>query len=144
MYFFKEGKFKLFDPVKDEAEARFPAFVKEQPCPWGGKDFEHLTRELQQRFLNTPLPVVMIETQDQNEVRDLFIRLQAGMPLNSQEKRDAWPGNFTEYILKVGGKPVLPRYPGHDFFVKVMKAKKRIAVSSGKLWPVVHAVSCPA
>ncbi len=125
LYFFMEGQFKLFDPVKDEAEARFPAFVKEQPCPWGGKDFAGLTPELRERFLNTALPVVMIETQDQNEVRDLFIRLQAGMPLNSQEKRDAWPGNFTEYILKVGGKPALPRYPGHEFFVKVMKASPK-------------------
>ena len=125
LYFFMEGQFKLFDPVKDEAEARFPAFVKEQPCPWGGKDFEGLTPELRQKFLDTSLPVVMIETQDQNEVRDLFIRLQAGMPLNSQEKRDAWPGNFTEYILKVGGKPALPRYPGHEFFVKVMKASPK-------------------
>ena len=74
LYFFKEGQFKLFDPVKDEAKARFPAFVKEQPCPWGGKAFADLTPELQQQFLNTPLPVVMIETQNQNEVRDLFIR----------------------------------------------------------------------
>jgi hypothetical protein len=32
---------------------------------------------------------------DPNEARDLFVRLQAGMPLNSQEKRDAWPGQFT-------------------------------------------------
>src|SRR5205823_13178717 len=55
---------------------------------------------------------------------DLFIRLQAGMPLNSQEKRDAWPGNFTEYVLKVAGKPELPKYPGHDFFKDVMKAKQ--------------------
>jgi hypothetical protein len=45
------------------------------------------------------------------------------MPLNSQEKRDAWPGNFTDYILKVGGKPAVAKYPGHDFFPRVMKAK---------------------
>lgn len=65
----------------------------------------------------------MIETDISNEARDLFIRLQAGMPLNSQEKRDAWPGNFTEFILKIGGKPQIAKYPGHEFFQDIMKAK---------------------
>jgi hypothetical protein len=117
-----EGEFKLFDPVKDEEEARFPAFIKEVPCPWGGKRFDELGNNLRNQLLENMLSVVMIETDVINEARDLFIRLQAGMPLNSQEKRDAWPGNFTEFILKVGGKPQLPKYPGHEFFKKVMKA----------------------
>ncbi len=74
-------------------------------------------------MLTTPLNVVFIETNESNEARDLFIRLQAGMPLNPQEKRDAWPGTFTEYILKLAGKPEIARYPGHEFFKVVMKAK---------------------
>ncbi|MEZ6015674.1 MAG: DUF262 domain-containing protein [Planctomycetota bacterium] len=127
---FKEGAFKLFDPVADEAEARFPAFVKDEPCPWGGKDFPHLDDETRKRFLATPLSVVMIETDNANEARDLFIRLQAGMPLNAQEKRDAWPGKFTEFVLKVGGKPEIARYPGHEFFVKLMGAR---ATGRGKV-----------
>jgi hypothetical protein len=45
------------------------------------------------------------------------------MPLNAQEKRDAWPGNFTEFVLKLGGKPEIPRYPGHDFFKVLLGAK---------------------
>lgn len=121
---FKEGAFRLFDPVGDEAEARFPAFVRDEPCPWGGQDFPHCDAEVRARFLATPLSVVMIETENENEARDLFIRLQAGMPLNAQEKRDAWPGGLTEFVLKVGGKPEIARYPGHDFFVKLMGAKK--------------------
>ncbi len=32
LYEFKEGAFKLFDPVKDSAEARFPGFIEKQPC----------------------------------------------------------------------------------------------------------------
>ncbi len=123
LYAYKEGAFKLFDPVVDEEEARFPSFIKNQSCPWGGKRFEELSPELQDQMLTTPLSVVLIETNIPNEARDLFIRLQAGMPLNSQEKRDAWPGRFTEYVLKLGGKPEIPRYPGHDFFKTVMKAR---------------------
>ena len=118
-----EGAFKLFDPVADAQEARFPSFIEQQACPWGGKMFEEMDEPLQKQFLGTVLSVVMIYTDESNEARDLFIRFQAGMPLNSQEKRDAWPGNFTEFILKTGGKPLVPKYPGHDFFSGVMKAK---------------------
>jgi hypothetical protein len=59
-----------------------------------------------------------IDTSTDDEARDLFIRLQAGLPLNAQEKRDAWPGGFTEFVLHFGGKPQIKRYPGHDFFIK--------------------------
>jgi hypothetical protein len=119
-----DGAFRLFDPIKDEAEARFPDFIKRQPCPWGGKAFGELPQEHQKAFLNTSLRIVQIETHDNNEARDLFVRLQAGMPLTSQEKRDAWPGQFTDFVLRLGGKPGLARYPGHDFFNELMGAQK--------------------
>ena len=121
---FKEGGFKLFDPVKDAVEARFPEFIKRQECPWAGLGFPELSRELKAQFLATPLQIVKITVADSNEARDLFVRLQAGIPLNSQEKRDAWPGQFTEFVLKLGGKPNIPRYPGHDFFNVLMKANR--------------------
>ena len=123
LFRFSEGGFRLFDPAKDAAVARFPAFIKDQPCEWGGKTFEELSPELKRRFQDTPLSVVYIKTDFANEARDLFIRLQAGLPLNAQEKRDAWPGKFTEFVLKLGGKPELDKYPGHDFFAKAMKTK---------------------
>lgn len=123
LYEYVEGAFPLFHPIDDEEEARYPAFIKDRPCEWGGKRFDELEKETQLKLLNTTLAIVMVKTDEANEARDLFIRLQAGMPLNSQEKRDAWPGHFTEYILKLGGKPEIPKYPGHDFFPKVMGAK---------------------
>jgi hypothetical protein len=121
---FYEGAFKLLDPVKDEAEARFPDFIKKQPCPWGQSLFHELSDELKGKFLDTSLRIVRIETHDPNEARDLFVRLQAGMPLNSQEKRDAWPGQFTDFVLRLGGKTGLARYPGHDFFNVLMRAQR--------------------
>ncbi|MEQ1908024.1 MAG: DUF262 domain-containing protein [Vicinamibacterales bacterium] len=121
---FHEGAFKLFDPDKDAADARFPDFIKREPCPWGGKAFHDLTEDLKQQLLQTSLRIVKIETHNQNEARDLFVRLQSGMPLNSQEKRDAWPGQFTDFVLRLGGKAGLARYPGHDFFNILMKAQK--------------------
>jgi 5-methylcytosine-specific restriction endonuclease McrA len=121
---FHDGAFKLFDPEKDAAEARFPDFIKKQPCPWARRYFHELPDDVKKRFLETQLRVVRIETNDSNEARDLFVRLQSGMPLNSQEKRDAWPGQFTDFILRLGGKPGLARYPGHDFFNVLMGAKR--------------------
>ena len=116
LYEFKEGAFKLFHPIDDDKEARFPTFLKKTPCPWATSNFDSLSPELQQQFLDTPLFIVKISDAADNEARDLFIRLQAGLPLNAQEKRDAWPGGFTEFILKLAGKPEIARYPGHDFF----------------------------
>lgn len=120
---FHEGAFKLFHPVEDDARARFPRFLHNEPCPWARLDFHSLPEELKSQFLQTKLPVARIETENINEVRDLFVRLQAGFPLNPQEKRDSLPGGFTDYVLQLGGKPEIARYPGHPFFQDILKMK---------------------
>jgi hypothetical protein len=120
---FRDGAFSLFDPVADEKVARFPAFIKNEECPWANKSFDQLLPEIQDRFLATEISIAMIETKQNNEVRDLFVRLQSGLPLNHQETRDAWPGHFTEFVLKLGGKPELARYPGNPFFQNTLGMK---------------------
>ena len=121
LYLYCEDAFPLYNA--DDSHAKFPSFLKSKPCPWGGKRFKELTEELQSQLLNAELPVASITTDDDNEVRDLFVRLQAGFPLNAQEKRDSYPGDFTEFILWLGGKPKIPRYPGHEFFQSVLGMK---------------------
>lgn len=123
LHYFKEGAFKLFDPIKDDKQARFPDFVKRKACPWARADFLSLSPDLKERFLSTQLNVVKVTTDDEDEARDLFIRLQAGLPLNAQEKRDAWPGGFTQLILQLAGKSGLIRVPGHEFFSRLVKNK---------------------
>ena len=120
---FADGAFSLFTP--DDERAKFPKFLQDEPCPWGGKDFQGLEEELKRRLLDAEIPVAYIETDNDNEVRDLFVRLQSGFPLNAQEKRDSTPGEFTDFILKLGGKPEIIRYPGHPFFRNVMRMKPR-------------------
>jgi len=120
LFLFAENAMKLFDPVKDEKAARFPKFVSQVPCPWGGSDYIGLG-ELREKFDSTELFIVKVTTENEDEARDLFIRLQGGLPLNAQEKRDAWPGGYTEFTLKFGGKKELARYPGHDFFRRFLK-----------------------
>ena len=118
LYSFGENALKLFDPIKDDKIARFPNFIKRIHCAWASCDFIGLPEDLREKFNNTELLIVKVITDNEDEARDLFIRLQAGLPLNAQEKRDAWPGGYTEFVLKFGGKKELTRYPGHDFFKK--------------------------
>lgn len=125
LYKFGEGALKLFDPVKDDKVARFPAFIKASHCAWARCDFLGLPHELKTRFLDTEILIVKVTTDVEDEARDLFIRLQSGLPLNAQEKRDAWPGGFTELVLKFGGKQEITRFPGHDFFRHIVKPNTR-------------------
>ena len=118
---FVEGAFPLYNV--DDEKAKFPAFLQNYDCPRGGQYFDGLSDELQSKLLATELPVAFIKTDDANEVRDLFVRLQSGRPLNAQEKRDSLPGDFTEFVLKLGGKPAIPRFPGHEFFQRVLKMR---------------------
>ena len=120
---FVRGDFSLHN-VEDE-KSRYPVFLRntdQYPCPWSGKNFDTLPQEWRDKLLNTQLSVAFISDADDNEVRDLFVRLQSGSPLNSQEKRDSYPGQFTDFILKLGGKPTLG-YDGYDFFTKILKLK---------------------
>ena len=120
---FINGDLQLLD-VKDPG-SKFPIFLRDTeqyPCPWSGKHFTTLEDKLKNNLLDAELSVAFISDADKNEVRDLFIRLQSGSALNEQEKRDAYPGEFTEFILKLGGKPSL-NLNGYDFFTKIMRMK---------------------
>jgi hypothetical protein len=126
LYKYWKGHFKLFDPEKDDAKARFPKFIRDVICDWSHCFYDDLTDDLKNKFNSTELSYVRINTDDEDEARDLFIRLQAGTPLNDQEKRDAWPGGYTEFVLSIAGKRNNIRYPGHDFFNDwVKKASQR-------------------
>ena len=113
LYRYFKGEFSLYE-VHNEG-ARFPSFLKnteQHPCPWGGRDFDNLPEELKNKLRKKELPVAFIRDANENEVRDLFVRLQAGFPLNAQEKRDSFPGEFTEFILKTRWKACLGRVSG--------------------------------
>jgi uncharacterized protein with ParB-like and HNH nuclease domain len=50
LYEFMEGAFLLFDPIKDDAEARFPAFIQRLPCPWAAREFKGWMRKRESAF----------------------------------------------------------------------------------------------
>ena len=118
-----EGAFRLFDPSTENDKAKFPRFLIKKPCPWAGMYFRELPPQLQDSLLETTLLLAMIQSDDTNEIRDLFVRLQAGSALNAQERRDAMPGGMNDFVLRLGGKPDMLKYPGHDFFKEVVGAR---------------------
>ena len=123
IYRYVEGAFRLFNPATENDNAKFPRYLVNEPCPWAGKFFRELPSDLQGGLLETTLLLVMIQSDDTNEIRDLFVRLQAGSALNAQERRDAMPGGMNDFVLRLGGKPDMLQYPGHDFFKEVMNAR---------------------
>lgn len=56
------------------------------------------------------LDFVILENEDEDEIREMFLRLQNGTTLKAQEKRNAMPGNMRNFVKKVAQ---------HEFFQKV-------------------------
>ena len=106
---------QLFDPKMENS--LFPKFLQEQDCAWAGKRFADFSSDLQQEFKRRSLTAVIIDGDDE-ETRDMFIRLQGGTALEKQEIRDCWPGDFCEFVINIGGKTSLGR-EGHKFFSEV-------------------------
>ena len=90
LWAFSEGAFKLLDPR--EHVGRFPQDLANLSCSWAGRDIHGLDDDTKRRFLDTELSIVSLETDDHNEVRDLFVRLQGGKPLTPQEQRGRMAG----------------------------------------------------
>jgi len=101
-------------------------------APWAGKRFDELAPEHQASLLAQPLSIIEMREDAPNEARDLFIRLQAGTPLTAQQKRDAWPGDFTTFVIRHAGKEEHPDSRPKPFFALVSRGKaKKINVDAG-------------
>jgi 5-methylcytosine-specific restriction endonuclease McrA len=98
------NEFSLPNPQNAALGTALPVRTPELPR-WSGKKFEELDPEDKACLLGRELLVVQMTEDAPNEARDLFIRLQAGTPLTAQEKRDAWPGEFTNFVIRHAGKP---------------------------------------
>jgi hypothetical protein len=77
----------------------------------GGCGYKNLPDDLRIRFDQYPLDVVVLEETDDDEVRELFLRLQNGTSLKSQEKRNAMPGKMRAFIKELAAHPFFQRVP---------------------------------
>ncbi len=96
---FIEGKFTL--PKNASA-------IDDDPVASVG--YGDLPDELRIRFDTYPLDVVLVEDADEDEVREMFLRLQNGTSLRAQEKRNAYPGRMRDFVRELSG---------HKFFESV-------------------------
>jgi hypothetical protein len=102
---FFDGNFKLpkdADPIDDIVIA--------------GCKYEDLEDELRINFDVYALDIVVLEDTDEEEVREMFLRLQNGTTLKAQEKRNAYPGKMRDFVRELSK---------HTFFDKVGFANSR-------------------
>ena len=87
---FKDGIYGLskeFDPVNDHIVA--------------DKYYEDLHYEVKEELDSYSLSIVILEEEKEQEIEEMFLRLQNGMSLNSAEKRNAIDGNMRDFIRGV-------------------------------------------
>ena len=78
--------------------------------------YEDIPDELRKTFDIYNLNVVVMDSIDEDEVREMFLRLQNGTTLKAQEKRNAYSGKMRDYVHKL---------VSHEFFKKVAFDNKR-------------------
>lgn len=103
-----EDKLKLADDFE---------FYKDQTIKAGGMKYSDLARnhpDLKTRFDGYSLPIVLVETDEQEYLEDMFMRLNEAVPLNAAEKRNAIGGRMAQAIRTLGE---------HDFFDKKVNFK---------------------
>jgi hypothetical protein len=67
--------------------------------------YDQLPDELRMRFDVYALDVVVLEESDEDEVREMFLRLQNGTSLKAQEKRNAYPGQMRLFVHQLASHP---------------------------------------
>ncbi len=85
--------------------------------PIAGCTYTSLPDDLRIRCDVYALDVVILEDTDEDEVREMFLRLQNGTSLKAQEKRNAYPGAMREFVRDLAS---------HAFFARVGFANARL------------------
>lgn len=71
--------------------------------------YSDLPEDLRLRFDNYALDVIVLTDTSEDEVREMFLRLQNGTSLKAQEKRNAMPGMMRSFIKDLAQHPFFSR-----------------------------------
>ncbi len=71
--------------------------------------YADLPEDLRLQFDNYPLDVIVLTDTSEDEVREMFLRLQNGTSLKAQEKRNAMPGKMRSFIKDLSKHPFFTR-----------------------------------
>lgn len=67
---------------------------------------DELPHELRIKWDTYNLDIVVMDGSDEDETREMFLRLQNGTSLKAQEKRNAMPGNMRDFVKTLAAHPV--------------------------------------
>jgi hypothetical protein len=82
-----------------------PDLPADAVTPRAGQRFSELDRHWRKLFEETYLSVVLIRNATEEDIEDLFSRLNNGEPLNAAEKRNAMGGDAVRLIRDVVARP---------------------------------------
>lgn len=109
-------KFELLDPA--DKKLKLPMSMRSVPVNWAKRTFTMLGAAEQNTLTSRKLNVYVLSQIDhEDQVRDLFIRLQSGTALTRQQIRDALPGAVGPLVEAIAGK--MTRRPAIQMFIYV-------------------------
>lgn len=71
-----------------------------------GLRHDQLPHELRIKWDTYNLDIVEMNDADEDETREMFLRLQNGTSLKAQEKRNAMPGNMRDFVRTLASHPI--------------------------------------
>jgi hypothetical protein len=105
--------------------------------------YTDLPEDLRLRFDNYALDVIVLTDTSEDEVREMFLRLQNGTSLKAQEKRNAMPGKMRTFIKDLAKHPFFSRcqFENTRFTHDLVGAQMGVSATPGRLrirpFPVV-------
>ncbi len=75
-----------------------------------GKKYSELDMDISTIIDSYSLDFVILDTENEDTIREMFLRLQNGTSLKAQEKRNAMPGRMRDFVRGL---------TNHEFFTKV-------------------------
>lgn len=104
-----QGEYALSDDTS-------PIEIRSITYDIAGKSHNELNPQVRQKLQNTELDVVILSSAyTDDDIEDIFLRLQNGTPLNSPEKRRAIAGTFRDVVASIS----------NDDFFKLAEFKNR-------------------
>ena len=83
----------------------YPELPPEAVAPTAGMFFRDMDPIWQEVLKSTFLAVVLIQNAREEDIEDLFSRLNNGEPLNAAEKRNAMGGEMAQLVREVAARP---------------------------------------
>ena len=81
-----------------------------------GKKYSELPMDIASIIDSYSLDFVILDNENEDEIREMFLRLQNGTSLKAQEKRNAMPGKMRDFVREVAK---------HEFFSRVNFSNSR-------------------